>query len=87
MIFPPKCRLVICIPLNQLYVDLNNDEQIINDTGIDENEALAALQKMISSIPNQALKYEFLAKMKTIIPFAHFPSVFEKLEKETSANG
>lgn len=50
---------------------------IINDTGIDENEALAALQKMISSIPNQALKYEFLAKMKTIIPFAHFPSVFE----------
>mgnify|MGYP003195155210 CR=1 FL=1 len=80
-------QIEICIPLNQLYVDLNNDEQIINDTGIDENEALAALQKMISSIPNQALKYEFLAKMKTIIPFAHFPSVFEKLEKETSANG
>lgn len=70
------------LPLNQLYVDLNNDEQITNETEVTEKDALVALHHMLEVQSSHDAKMEFLMAMSSIEPFAQFPEIFKKLEKE-----
>lgn len=75
-------QIEINLPLNQLYVDLNNDEQIANEMETNEKDAFAALKKMISAQPDHDTRLEFLTTMAAIEPFTQFPAIFKKLEKE-----
>ena len=70
------------LPLNQLYVDLNNDEQLINDQDQADPEIKAALDAMLDSCSNAAERLAILDTMRNIEPFSSYPEVFESLRKE-----
>ena len=72
------------LPLNQLYVDLNNDEQLRNDQEQDEGDISAALMSMIESRPTYDEKIRILDAMSCIDPFVSYPEVIEKIKKELS---
>lgn len=67
------------IPLNQLYVDLNNDEKIENDTAFEEAEIRKTLEQMLSSMPSSTLRFEFLSKIEHTEPFCTCPDVIKAL--------
>ena len=73
------------IPLNQLYVDLNNDEKIENDTEIEEAEMRKTLEQMLSAMPSSILRLEMLEKLEHTEPFCMYPDVLHDLKvKEES---
>lgn len=73
------------IPLNQLYVDLNNDEKIENDTEIEETEMRKTLEQMLLALPSSILRREMLDKIEHIEPFCGYPDVIRALKaKEES---
>ena len=67
------------IPLNQLYVDLNNDEKIDNDTELDETEVRNTLEQMLASMPSGIVRKEFLEKIEHTEPFCEFPEMIQAL--------
>jgi len=68
------------IPLNQLYVDLNNDEKIENDTEIEEAEMRKTLEQMLSAMPSSILRLEMLEKLEHTEPFCMYPDVLRDLK-------
>ena len=68
------------IPLNQLYVDLNNDEKIENDIGLEEVEVRRTLEQILASLPSNSSRIEMLDKMTYIEPFCGFPDVIDELK-------
>ena len=73
------------IPLNQLYVDLNNDEKIENDTEIEETEMRKTLEQMLLALPSSILRREMLDKIEHTEPFCGYPDVIRALKaKEES---
>lgn len=70
------------IPLNQLYVDLNNDEKIENDTEIEEAEMRKTLEQMLSAVPSSILRLEMLERLEHTEPFCLYPDVLHDLKAE-----
>lgn len=70
------------LPLNQLYVDLNNDEQLINDQEQGDDDIASALRSMMAGCPAAQDKLSILDTMSSIEPFSAYPEVIEKLRKE-----
>lgn len=68
------------IPLNQLYVDLNNDEKIENDAQIEEAELRKTLEQMLSAMPSSILRQEMLEKLEHTEPFCMYPDVLHDLK-------
>jgi hypothetical protein len=79
-------QIEINLPLNQLYVDLNNDEQLTNDKEQSENDIIAALRSMLTDQMSIEEKLAFLNVMETIEPFVQYPDAVEKLKKEVTAD-
>ena len=63
------------IPLNQLYVDLNNDEKIDNDNEFSEKELVASLEQILLICSSDNEKNEMLERISHIEPFSAFPEV------------
>lgn len=74
------------LPLNQLYVDLNNDEQLTNDQEQSEKDIISALRIMLVQQMTAEEKRNFLSAMENIEPFSKYPEAIEKLKKEDSEN-
>lgn len=74
------------LPLNQLYVDLNNDEQLTNDQEQSEKDILMALRNMLTSHMSSEEKLAFLTTMEAIEPFSQYPKAIAKLKKEVGAD-
>ena len=72
------------LPLNQLYVDLNNDEQFVNDQDQAEQDISGALLSMLAGCNSDAEKNAILDTMSNIEPFSSYPSVFEIIRKGLS---
>lgn len=72
------------LPLNQLYVDLNNDEQLINDQEQTASDIYGALISMLSGCSSSAEKLAVLDTMSSIEPFSSYPETFEAIRKEIS---
>lgn len=70
------------IPLNQLYIDLNNDEKIENDSELEENEIRQTLRQMLLFIPGKAERKEFLQKLEHTEPFCCHSELVQKMLKE-----
>jgi len=70
------------LPLNQLYVDLNNDEQLVNDQDQAAPDITAALSSMLEGCKSKAEKLSILDTMSNIEPFSSYPEVFDGLRKE-----
>ena len=68
------------IPLNQLYVDLNNDEKFESDIEAGEAEMRKTLEQMLSAMPNRILRMEILEKLENAEPFCVYPEVIRTLK-------
>ncbi len=79
-------QIELGLPLNQLYVDLNNDEQITNDSTQSDTELRQSLKTMIEMCGNIQEKYELLDSLLCIEPYSIYPEVIEAVKKEISEN-
>lgn len=70
------------LPLNQLYVDLNNDAYLTNEKEIPDKEMINGLRAMIPKDVSSERKLDFLNQMAEIEPFSEHPELVEKLRKE-----
>ncbi len=70
------------LPLNQIYVDLNNDEQLKNDQEQADTDITNALKFMVDACKTKEEKTALLDVMSGIDPFSAYPDVVEKLRKE-----
>ena len=70
------------LPLNQLYIDLNNDELIENDKDQDAKEIERILKEMIPESFSIEEKIAFLNSLSNIPPYKDYASVLDKLRKE-----
>lgn len=70
------------LPLNQLYVDLNNDEQLRNEQIQEDADIAFALYSMIEPSNTTDEKMVILDVMSGIEPFSAYPQVIEEIRKE-----
>lgn len=70
------------LPLNQLYVDLNNDEQITNDNEQSDVEIVKSLQEMITMCVDKQEKCNLLDAIACIDPYSSHLDIIEKLKEE-----
>lgn len=70
------------LPLNQLYVDLNNDEQLTNDQEQSPQDIAAALTAMLAECSTAAEKAALFDAMISIEPFSLYPKVLDTIRKE-----
>ena len=75
------------LPLNQLYVDLNNDEQITNDNEQSDVEIVKSLQEMITMCADKQEKCNLLYAIACIEPYLSHLDIVEKLKEEILKNG
>lgn len=75
------------LPLNQLYVDLNNDEQLTNDQEQNITEIMDSLRAMIYMQGDAREKMLMLDTMASIEPFSLYPDAVAKVRKEISEYG
>ena len=68
------------IPLNQLYVDLNNDEKIENEAESEENEVRSLVEQMLQAMPTSLLRLEFLKRIENTEPFCQHPDVIKSFK-------
>jgi hypothetical protein len=69
------------IPLNQLYVDLNNDEKIENDGGIDSEDIIQAFEMLLAGVKNPIERFELIERLEYTEPFCNFPDVIQCYKK------
>jgi hypothetical protein len=74
------------LPLNQLYVDLNNDEQITNDNEQSDVEIVKSLQEMITLCVDKQEKCNLLDAIACIEPYFAHLDIVEKLKEEILKN-
>jgi hypothetical protein len=79
-------QIEIGLPLNQLYVDLNNDEQIINDNELSDAEIIKSLQEMITMCVEKQEKCNLLDAVACIEPYSTHHDIVEKLKEEILQN-
>ena len=73
-------------PLNQLYIDLNNDEKIENDADMGEQEMFKTLEQMLSVLPSSIMRREMLEKIEHTDPFCGYPDVIRALKAKEDGN-
>ena len=70
------------LPLNQLYIDLNNDEHVENDRTQEDAEIEKAIKDMLPQGFSKDEKVKFLEKLMDIPPYKDYGDVFDKVIKE-----
>lgn len=80
-------QIELGLPLNQLYVDLNNDEQLGNDSEQDAKEVAEAINSTLSMFETKFEKEQMLDSLSSIEPFSAYPEVIGKIKKEIEENG
>ena len=79
-------QIELGLPLNQLYVDLNNDEQITNDNEQSIVDVKKSLEAMITMCAEKQEKCELLDAIVHIEPYSLYSDVVEELKKEILGN-
>lgn len=79
-------QIELGLPLNQLYVDLNNDEQITNDNEQSIVDVKKSLEAMITMCAEKQAKCELLDAVVHIEPYSLYSDVVEELKKEILGN-
>lgn len=74
------------LPLNQLYVDLNNDEQITNDNEQSDVEIVKSLQEMITMCVDKQEKCNLLDAIACIEPYSAHHDIVEKIKEDILKN-
>lgn len=79
-------QIELGLPLNQLYVDLNNDEQIENDGEQPDAELKNSLESMLEMCTDIQEKYNLLDSLSNIEPYSMHPEILEEIKKEICEN-
>ena len=66
------------LPLSSLYLDLNSDKPIENDTDITLQETEALLKYLLEQMPNAKTKAELLGRLSISEPFVNYPQLIKK---------
>lgn len=66
------------LPLSSLYLDLNSDKPVENETEATEQDVWGLLHDLIAQIPTDAGKAELLDRLSVSEPFVHFPQLIER---------
>lgn len=74
------------LPLNQLYVDMNNDEQITNDKEQSNVEVKKSLEAMVTMCVGKQEKCNLLDAVVCIEPYSAHSDIVEELKKEILLN-
>ena len=70
------------LPLNQLYIDLNSDEQIRNDQNLSEVEITKMLRDVLSVQDSLEAQNRLLEMLEAIDPYVNYPNAIKMLRKE-----
>lgn len=70
------------LPLNQLYIDLNNDEHVENERTQEDAEIEKAIKDMLSQGLSEEEKVIFLQKLMDIPPYKDYRDVLDRVIKE-----
>lgn len=79
-------QIELGLPLNQLYVDLNNDEQITNDNEQSIVDMKKSLEAMLTMCAEKQEKCELLDSVVHIEPYSLYSDVVGELKKEILEN-
>ena len=79
-------QIELGLPLNQLYVDLNNDEQITNDNEQSIVDVKKSLEAMVTMCAEKQEKCDLLDAVVHIEPYSLYSDVVEELKKEILGN-
>lgn len=79
-------QIELGLPLNQLYVDLNNDEQIVNDGEQPDAELKSSLESMLEMCTGIQEKRNLLESLSSIEPYSMHPEIVEEIKKEICEN-
>ena len=75
------------LPLNQLYVDLNNEERInVKKEKDAEKEATELIHMLLANISNNPNREEQILLLMNTDPFCNFKSILKLLKKELESN-
>jgi hypothetical protein len=70
------------LPLNQLYIDLNNDEQIKNDQILTEKEIIQMIREVLAIQSSLEAQKRMLEMLETIEPYINYPNAVKTIKKE-----
>jgi hypothetical protein len=68
------------LPLNLLYLDLNSDKPVENDTNTAVQEVDEMLRAMIEQMPNDFAKAQFLERLSVSEPFVNYPQLIARYQ-------
>ena len=72
------CQIEGTIPLNQLYVDLNNDEKINNEGFIDEAKILELMKSLLDDCESSDTKIAMLDNLRITEPFCEYLDLIDQ---------
>ena len=75
------------LPLSSLYLDLNSDKPVENETEVTVQVVGALLQDLLDQIPTDAGKAELLDRLSVSEPFVHYPQLIEKYKVGGNTHG
>lgn len=87
MLYAVLTQIEKTIPLNQLYIDLNNDESLSNDKNQENKEIENALNTMLPESMSKEQKIDFLERMRSIPPYKNYGKIIDKLVRKVENNG
>jgi hypothetical protein len=70
------------LPLNQLYIDLNNDEQIRNDQNLSEKEIIQMIRDVLAVQSSLEAQKRMVEMLETIEPYINYPNAVKAIKKE-----
>lgn len=68
------------LPLSSLYLDLNSDRPVENETEASAQVVESLLQDLLMQFPDDAAKAELLDRLAVSEPFVHYPQIIKKYE-------
>lgn len=68
------------LPLNSLYLDLNSDIPVENETEISPQAVETLLDDLLAQLPANTSKAELLDRLTVSEPFVHYPHIIRKYE-------
>lgn len=75
-----------CLPLNQLYVDWANDEQITNDNEQTKDEVKKVLELALTMCASKEERCKFLDSVAIVEPYSSYCDIVDELKKKVLSN-
>ena len=75
------------LPLSSLYLDMNSDKPVENDSDIALPEVERLLQDLLAQVTTSAGKEELMDRLAVSEPFVNYPQLIEKYKTGGNTNG